>query len=133
MLEDARSRGSRRRLSDATSVSAAAGPAQVLHLSSGAQTGLAIISALEDIVDEEGEVKLHGGTWYNIASSEGEFLLYTATLHSGPTSSWLKPNSTTADHRDSSYLYIRFSELSTNARVLTTVTNVLLRECLPGT
>ena len=56
MLEEARSRGRRRRLSEATSVSENAGPAQVLHLASGAQTGLTIISALEDIVVEEGEV-----------------------------------------------------------------------------
>lgn len=55
-LEGARSRGGRRRLSEATSVSAAAGPAQVLHLSSGAQTGLTVISALEGVVAEEGEV-----------------------------------------------------------------------------
>lgn len=73
MLEDARSRGSRRRLSDATSVSAAAGPAQVLHLSSGAQTGLAIISALEDVVAEESEVKLHGVPGKMFTSSEDEF------------------------------------------------------------
>eukprot|EP00904_Undaria_pinnatifida_P012747 jgi/Undpi1/8602/HiC_scaffold_25.g11067.m1 len=59
MLEEARSRGRRRRLSEATSVSENAGPAQVLHLASGAQTGLTIISALEDIVVEEGEVFNH--------------------------------------------------------------------------
>lgn len=58
MLEDKRHPGGgRSRLSEATSASAAAGPAQVLHVSSGAQTGLTIISALEDVVTEEGEVQ----------------------------------------------------------------------------
>lgn len=55
MLEDARSRGGRRRLSEAENVCAETGAAEVLHLASGAQTGLTIISALEEVVVEEGE------------------------------------------------------------------------------
>lgn len=62
MLQDARARDNRRKLSEAAIFLEDRKP-DVLKIESGAQMGLDIILALEGVVTFEGEVRESGGVW----------------------------------------------------------------------